>query len=515
MPSNKTVQLSPEQEESLASIASQGIVNPIHGLRAMGLAPGHGEWEDLKPPSAFDSFLSGHGFQTETVRRNQQLREQQEIALPMIQALMAAGINRPTVGEVAATMPGFPLNPQLTPEYFSKKKVGVQVQGPGAPVIRQLPQEEFQGPGTPVQGLTIPGIGFTPEEMEQQIPSGLGSMSRNQILQTLSSERAQPFYFEGDQPSIPQQTETIEGPRPSIQVPGLEDELNVNKKLTPAMSHYYNELLMARRAQHARGPTPSDIVKMGIDTDVQAWLTKNNATEIPPDEHSEIIKKWQGLTNKERVTEIHKTLADSRAGLADAQANKAQAETGMIPARTDELKSQTMLNKSRARYYDALPGLTREIKAMSTKEHPQHFVWEAIKHVQDAVANDREPDPVYDDVFKSYLRRGASEYGMNFGEEYSRYGDLFKASKGKPTPEVKETKESLLNTLKELFSGKPVESQPESTAPQPKPTIPAKPTQPGKPAKPDLPVMKTPAEARKLKPGTRYKTPDGRELVRP
>ncbi len=244
----KLTPLSPQQEDALSMIAKHGVVDPIEGLKVMGLATGHGEYSDLGQIGPLDTLAHRFGFETETARRHRELRSSQETTLPMIQELMKAHATAPTAEEAQAVIPGFP----LTQEYFNQVPAHTESMG--------------------VQQALLPNT-FNIDELQNPQPTGI-PVERPNLRQVSPSQGMRAL---------------------DMEVPATETLLG-QKRLSPALAGVFHQKL-AQRNQ-----TPAEIQGLILEVDANraAFMEKNGR---PPNrqEDAAIISAARGRYTAEPV----------------------------------------------------------------------------------------------------------------------------------------------------------------------------------------------------------------------
>jgi hypothetical protein len=288
--------------------------------------------------------------------------------------------------------------------------------------------------------------------------------------------------------------------------------LDPNVKLTPLQESLVDARIKAqthaRQPQSQRALTPTDLALAGLNTSLDV-IRAREGREPTNEEKAAAYKEWSGLQGKEDTLELKKRVEDSLSALRAATAtmrgkygDRAERDMSMMDARERAFESRARLDDARAEYIKSQPKLQRDLQAMKSKDHPQHEVFQAISRVREAIANGKQPDAVDAALFKSYLMRGGAEYRANF------LGKLFDAYTGEyVSPELKDADmNGIVGTLKKylgnlfgMLSKDAEENMAELDAIVPEG---------------EMPSPKTPEEAAKLKPGTRYKTPDGKVMVR-
>jgi hypothetical protein len=250
--------------------------------------------------------------------------------------------------------------------------------------------------------------------------------------------------------------------------------------------------------------TPSDINMRGIQADEDV-IRSTEGREPTPQERSTIAAKWSGYDLKagelDRKKELDKSLTALRAAhskLYESYGDRAKAEIDLVAGRGAELEAKVKLLEAQTEYKKQEPQLQRELQGMKAASHPQHYVFQAIARVRQALEKGETPNEVDSALFHSFLTKGSGEYGTTFlGELYNRYtGKMVE-------PDKPVNKGGMLSVLKEymgkLFGSDAAEEQEKLDE-----LVPDQ----------GMPTPKTPEEAAKLKPGTKYKRPDGKVMVR-
>ena len=516
---NKTVQLTPEQEDALGEMASRGVIDPIEGLRALNLAPGKGEFADLQPPGPLDSLANRFGFETSTTRRNRELLSRQQLALPMIQELMKERMTAPTAGEASTAFPGFP----LTPEYY-KPAPTIQAQRallPGTFDIDELmPKREsigsvsstvpVQGPGVPVAKDILEADPFVQDVLAGKIhpeyswDHGLVKNTPDQRISQEARERGPGMYKEGPYPAITVNTPVVPSSpgQEMVDYQVGEPTLKENKRLSPGLTDIYKNLSdsikTASRGEH-RAPTPADLKMKFVEAKKAAMQAEGKP--ITPADEVEFWREAIGLDVAEAKRDLYKAKGDTEK-VRGSSVLPAQAYA--LNALGDLRHDQQGLVEAQRDWYKERPKLQRELAGMPA------FELDAVKRVHKAIQDKTPIDPGDWLIVERWSRKASPRFGLDFmGRMYDRYsGEKAQAGQpfgqpGLPTPpstdevpelkEVEATKEDLFHRFG-AFLGSLLDA--------------------AKGGQEELPTPKTPEEAAKLKPGTRYRTPDGREMVR-
>jgi hypothetical protein len=277
------------------------------------------------------------------------------------------------------------------------------------------------------------------------------------------------------------------------------------------------------RGQGAQ-PNPTSLAIAGIQADMD--VIRQSGHEPTPEEKSTIYSKWSGLDNKQDLTEIKRELAatqkilwEKTGNMRDAYGDRARGDLSLLPAKQRALEAKARLDEANAEYKKQLPKMTKDLQAMRSKDHPQHEVFQAIERVREALDKGEQPNTVDAALFKSFIMRGGGEYRANF------LGKLYDAYTGEyVTPELEGADQGgILKTLQKylgdmfgLLDSNKKQDELDNLVPEPKPEPKPASKAETKPVVkvPEMPTPKTPEEAAKLKPGTKYKTPDGKVMVR-
>ena len=309
----------------------------------------------------------------------------------------------------------------------------------------------------------------------------------------------------------PQQIGMNPGGEPIMGLPG-SPQMSVN--LQDPLTLFQEEAVRSRmagqqahmgRVQTPRSAVPTDIVKMGIENDAQAFMDEHGR---PPtsQELSPIIEKWQGVANKQENTDIKRKAQESKAEAESAKADLDRERKKSEVVRREVMASKADLNRATAEFTRLKPELLKSLKAMSDPE--KNITAQALTRMREALATGKPPDPMDVAIAQRFLY-GTSPITADFmGRLYHRgFGRQVDPTTGKfiepegdeafnmgqYVDQFKQFIETLMGNITEGFKGLGKET-------------------PGSMG--ELPTPKTPEEAQKLKPGTRYKTPDGRIMVR-
>ena len=288
-----------------------------------------------------------------------------------------------------------------------------------------------------------------------------------------------------------------------------------------------NELMANQQMQQYAHMIPAEPFQMD-EQGMPKVSTQMRSTPAQPDQQSEI-----SVNPNARLTPLQQNVAESRqkalqSGMAYKAAlgqsrtdlNREKIETEkvkreLIPGQVTAQEDLHSLRQAQANLYTArgewlkqLPDLRRELAGAPA------FELDAVKRVHKAIES-RQPISKGDWLVASrWLTKGSPVFGTNFlGQMYNKLTGE-KEQKGKPfgwvgLPEPPNTSDDVLVEaneidddmfqqvgafIKSLLSNVTLKS-------------------PEKPAA-ELPTPKTPEDAHKLKPGTHYRRPDGKEMVR-
>lgn len=294
--------------------------------------------------------------------------------------------------------------------------------------------------------------------------------------------------------------------------PGQEPSLSISPEalVNPLQQELIQARLSAmekRTGGQGHGPTATDIALLGIQAQRDAYRQNNNltaGTPLPPDVDAEIISRWAGLAQKEDLAIIKQNLADvqqqllrSTAGMRDEYGNRARVEADQVmPARVEMYKSRAALDRARTELTKKQPELQKALRALAAPQ--QALIAEAFHNVKKALNDGTQPDAMDMAVVQRFLR-GTAPYAADFsGRIYNRLeGYRVDPNTGKPMPPDNEAAGlDIFQWLKDFITHASEQLKEDLS------------TQKG------LPHPKTPEDAAKLKPGTRYVDPDGKEWVR-
>jgi hypothetical protein len=263
-------------------------------------------------------------------------------------------------------------------------------------------------------------------------------------------------------------------------------------------------------------PTPSTIAKEGIAVS-KAVIQAKHGRPPTPEEEEQIYKEWSGLENKQDIlamkqglAEVQKQLMQATADMRGAYGERARGDLSLLPAKQRVLEARARLEDARTDFVKQQPKMAKDLQAMRSTNHPQHEVFQAIQRVRQALEKGEQPNQVDSALFKSFIMRGGGEYRANFlGKLYDAYTGEYVTPEleGADKAGIVDVMKKYLGNLFGMLDADKKLDELDELVPEQKPAAPAT-------RQPEMPSPKTPEEAAKLKPGTRYKTPDGKVMVR-